>query len=88
MLKLGISIIEHNDLFVSANCNDEYHLSKFYFKEEDAEFVSSEEMARELGDNYTPPCSQLRDETDQQAAKQRILKRQFPERVKNDHGKL
>ena len=27
MLTLGISIIEHNDLFVGTNCNDEYHLS-------------------------------------------------------------
>ena len=41
MLTLGISIIEHNDLFVGANCNDEYHFSRFQFKEEDAEFVSS-----------------------------------------------
>ena len=74
MLTLGISIIQHNDLFVGANCNDEYHLSSFQFKEEDAEFVSSEELARELGDNYTPRCSQLRYETDRQEAKQRILK--------------
>ena len=88
MLTLGISIIEHNDLFVGANCNDEYHLSKFQFKEEDAEVGSSVELARELGDYYTPPCSLLTHETDRQAAKQRILKRRFPERVKNDHGKL
>ena len=32
MLTLGISIIEHNDLFVGANCKDEYHLSRFQFK--------------------------------------------------------
>ena len=88
MLTLGISIIEHNDLFVGANCKDEYHLSMFQFKEEDVEFVSIEELPRELGDNYTPPSSQLRYETDRKEAKQRILKRRFPERVKNDHGKL
>ena len=38
MLTLGISIIEHNDLFVGAKCNNEYHLSRFQFKEE---FVNS-----------------------------------------------
>ena len=75
MLILGISIIEHNDLFVNANSNDEYHLSRFQFKEEDAEFVSSEELALELSDNYTSPCSQLTYKTDRHAAKQRILKR-------------
>ena len=88
MLTLFISIIEHNNLFVGANCNNEYHLSRFQFKEEEAEFVSSDELAIELGNNYTPPCSQLSYETDWQAAKQRILKRQFPELVNNDHGKL
>ena len=87
MLTLGISIIEHNDLFVGASCNDEYHLSRFQFKEQDAEFVSSVELDRELGDNYTLPCSQLTYETDRQAAKHRILKRRFPERLQNDHGK-
>ena len=88
MLTLGISIIEHNDLFVVANCNDEYHLSRFQFKEEDGEYLSSVQLAGELGDNYTPPCSKLTYKTDRQAAKQRILKRRFPERVKNDLGKL
>ena len=69
MLTLGIFIIEHNDLFVGANCNDQYHLSRFQFKEENAEFVRSVKLARELGDNYTPPCSQLTYEIDRQAAK-------------------
>ena len=87
MLTFGISIIEHNDLFVGANCNNEYHFCRVQFKEEDAEFVSSVELDRDLGDNYTPPCSQLTYETDRQAAKQQILKRRFPERLRNDHGK-
>ena len=87
MLTLGISIIKHKDLFVGAHCNNEYHLSRYQFKEVDAEFVSSKELARELSDNYTPPCSQLSLETDRQAAKQRILKRRFPEQIKNDHYK-
>ena len=59
----------------------------FNLKKENAEFVSSEKLARELGDNSTPPCSHLTYETDRQAVKQRILKRRFPEQVKND-GKL
>ena len=88
MLTLGISIIEHNDLFVYANCNDEYQLSRFQFMEEDEKFVGSEELVRELGDNYIQPCSQLIYEADRQAAKQRILKRRFPERIKDVHGKL
>ena len=88
IITLGISIIEHNDLFFGAYCNNEYHLSRFQFKEEDAEFVSSEELARELGYNFTPPCLQLSYETDRQAAKQRILKRHFAEWVKSKHGKL
>ena len=44
MLTLGITIIEHNDLFVGVNCNDEYHLYKFQFKTTDAKFVSSKNL--------------------------------------------
>ena len=80
MLTMGISIIEHSDLFVGASpSNEEMHLARFRFKEDDEDFVSDEELHRELGDDYISPCSQLTYEADRQAAKQRILERRFPE---------
>ena len=79
---MGISIIEHSYLFVgSAPSNEEIHLARFRFKEDDEDFVSDEELHRELGDDYIPPCSQLTYEANRQAAKQRILERRFPERI-------
>ena len=82
MLTMGFSIIEHSDLFVgAAPSNEEMHLAKFRFKEDDEDFVSDEELHRELGDDYLPTCSQLTFEADRQAAKQRILDRRFPERI-------
>ena len=76
MLTMGISIIENSDLFIeTASFNEEMHLAKFRFKEDDEDFVSDEELHRELGDDYSSLCSQLTYEADRQAAKQRILER-------------
>ena len=78
MLSMGISIIEHSDLFVGAALsNEEMHLARFSFKEDDEDFVRYEELHRELGDDYISPCSQLTYEADRHAAKQRILERRF-----------
>ena len=82
MLTIGIFIIEHSDLYVeAAQSNEKMHLARFRFKEDDEEFVSHEELHRELGDDYCSPCSQLTYESNRQAAKQRILERRFPERI-------
>ena len=82
MLTMGISIIEHSDLFVGATpSNEEKHLARFRFKEDDEDFVSNEELHRELDDDYISPCSELTYKADRQAAKQRILERRFPERI-------
>ena len=41
MLTMGITIIEHNDLFVgAAPSNKEIHLARFCFKEDDEDFVT------------------------------------------------
>ena len=83
MLNLVIFIIEDSDLVVgAATYCEKFDLARFRLKEEDGEFVSSEEMARELGDNYIPPCSQLTYEADWRAAKQRILESRYPESIK------
>ena len=82
ILTMGISIIEHSDLFVgAARFNEERHLARFRLNEDDEDFVSHEELHRELGDDYISPCSQLNYEADRQAAKQRILERRVPERI-------
>ena len=82
MLSMGISIIEHSDLFVgAAPSNEERDLARFLFKEDDEDFVSHEELHEELGDDYISFCSQLAYEADRQAAKQRILERRCPERI-------
>ena len=50
----------NTDLFIEAALsNEEMHLAKFRFKKDDEDFVSDEELQRELGDDYSPPCSQL-----------------------------
>ena len=51
------------------------HLARFRVKEDDENFVSDEELHQELGDDYSPPCTQLTYEADRKAAKQRILER-------------
>ena len=82
MLTMGIPIIEHSDLIVgAAPSNEERHLARFRIMEDDEDFVSHEELHRELGDDYISPCSQLTYKADRQAAKQRILERWFPERI-------
>ena len=82
MLTIGISIIEHSDLFVgAAPSNEESYLARFRFKEDDENIVNHEELHRELGDDYISPCSQLTYEADRQSAKQRILERRFPKRI-------
>ena len=47
----------------------------FRFKQDDEEFVSDEEVSRELRPNYISPCSQLTFEADIRNAKERILER-------------
>ena len=82
ILTIRISIIEHSNLFVGAALsNEEIDLARFRFKEDDEDFVSHEELHQELGDDYISPCSQLTDDADRQAAKQRILERRCPERI-------
>ena len=57
---MGIFISENSDLFVGAvPSNEEMHHARFCFKEDDENFVSDEELHREIGIDYSPPCSQL-----------------------------
>ena len=79
---MGIFIIEHTDLFVgAAPSNEDKHLARFLFKEDDEDIVGYEELHWELGDDHISPCSQLTYEADRQTAKQRILERRFPEQI-------
>ena len=75
MYSNGITIIEHDDFVFNADANNEPHLHVFRFKQNDEEFVSDEEVSRELGPNYISPCSQLTYKADIQNAKDRILER-------------
>ena len=47
-----ITILEHNDFVFNASSNNEPHLHVFRFKLDNVEFVSDEEVSRELGPNY------------------------------------
>ena len=47
----------------------------FRFKQNDEDFVSHEEVSRELVPNYISPCSELTFEADIRNAKVRILER-------------
>ena len=57
------------------------YLAKFRLMEDDDNFVSDEELHRELNDDFISPCSQLTYEFDRQEAKQWILDRRFRERI-------
>ena len=70
----GITIIEQDDLYFNAGSNNEPHLHVFRFKQDD-EFVSDEEVSRELGTNYISHCSQLTFAADIRNAKMWILER-------------
>ena len=48
----------------NGGANNEPYLHVFRFKQNDKEFVSDEEVSRELGPNYISPCSQLTSEAD------------------------
>ena len=69
-----ITILEQDDLF-NASCNNEPHHHVFRFKQDNVEFVSDEEVSRELGPNYISPCCKLTFEADIRNAKERILER-------------
>ena len=74
MYSKEITIIEEDYFYFNADSNNEPHLHFFQYKQDD-EFVSDEEMSRELGPNYISPCSQITFEADIRNAKERILKR-------------
>ena len=59
----------------NASSNNEPKLHVFRFKQNDVEFVSDEEVSRELGPNYISPCSQFTFEADIRNAKERIIER-------------
>ena len=73
MFSMGITIIEHDDFYFIAGSDNEPHLHVFRFKQDVKEFLSDEEVSRELGPNYSSPCSQLIFEADIRNAKTRIL---------------
>ena len=75
MFSKGITIIEHDDFFFNAGANYEPYLQVFQFKQDDEEFVSDEEVPREIGPNYISPCSQFTFEVDIRNATERIFKR-------------
>ena len=74
MFSKTTTILEHDDFFLNASCNNQPHLHVFRFKQDD-KFVSDEKVSRELGPNYISPCFQLNFEADFRNAKERILKR-------------
>ena len=79
---MGIFLLEHSDLFVgAAPYNKEMHRFKSHFKEDDEDFVSNEELHREVNDDFILLCFQFTYEADWQAAKQLILERRFFERI-------
>ena len=89
MLTLKVFIIEHSNIFVGgAQFNKKMHLAWFRCKQNDEDFVSDEELLRQLGDNYIQFCSQLTYEEDRWEAKQRIFKRRFPERNNKSFFKM
>ena len=76
MLSMNITFIEHEDLFFgNTSFNDESELAMFRYKDDNKNYVSDEELSRELGRAYVPPRSQLTYESDRQIATERILER-------------
>ena len=74
MFSKKITIIEHDDFF-NAGANNEPHLHVFRFKQDKEEFVSDEEVSRELGPNYIYLRSKHTFEADIRNAKTRIFER-------------
>ena len=75
MFSKGITIIEQDDFYFNAHFNNEPHLHVFRVKQDDNEFVSDEEVSRELKPNYISPWSQLTYEAGIRNAKERIFER-------------
>ena len=74
MFAKGIIILEHDD-FLTLFVTTKFTFKCFGLKKDDEEFVSNEEVSRELGPNYTSPCFQLTFEADIRNAKEQIVER-------------
>ena len=75
MFSKKITILEHDYFCFNASCNNTPHLHVFRFIQDYEEFVSDEEVSRELGPNYISPCSQLTFEANIRNAKVQTLDR-------------
>ena len=75
MIFKSITVIEHKVFFCSASSNHKPHFKLFRFKQIDEDFISNDELSRELGPNYISACSQLTYKADIRIATETILER-------------
>ena len=73
MFSKKITILGHDDFVFNASSKNKPHYHVFWFKQDNMEFVSDEEVSRKLGPNYISPCFKLTFEADIRNPKQRIL---------------
>ena len=75
MLSMGVTILEHDDIYHYSTSDHEPELAMFKYKDEDKYFISDEEYSRELGSDYISAVPALHNENDVRIAKERILER-------------
>ena len=77
-----ITVLKHDDLFISATWKREFYFHQFWFKQDYVEFVSDDAVSRELGPNYILPRFQLTLKVDIRIAKKQILERRITSVIK------
>ena len=76
MLSMGVTILEHDDIYHYLTSDHEPGLAVFRYKHEEKYFISDEEFSSELGSVYISAVPALHNENDVRIAKERILERQ------------
>ena len=64
MFSKGITFLAPDDFCFNASSNNKPYLHLFRFKQDDKEFVTEENVSRELGPNYISFCFKLNNEVD------------------------
>ena len=69
MLSMGVTILEHDDIYHYSTSDNEPELAMFKYNDEGKYFISDEEFSRELGSVYISAVPALHNENGVRVAK-------------------
>ena len=75
MLSMGVTILEHDDIYHYSTSDHQPELAMFRYKNENNYFIRDDEFSRELKSVYISAVPALHDENNVSIAKERIFER-------------